>query len=549
MRRTFHVAVADFRARVRSRRLLVVLLGVVYLGYLVNTGQFEPVFQADAAGQRGVASYYGRRTSAYIGLGAGLVVSTVFIFGGFYFAKGSITRDRETNVDEIVATTPVSGVEYLLGKWASGVGLFGVVIVAMWIAAAVNHLIFGVGATRPLHILHPILVLGLPVAALATGVALVFESTRWFDGTLGSLSYFGLVLATLTQTTDFGRVVPDALLLSTKLTDIIGLVALYSATFDAITEIDPDYRGGGLGIGSRVDAAEADALFRLTSVDFPAWVYTQRLGLVLGGALIATMAVIVLDRWVPQGSDRGGLLDRLLGRLSSEDGESDTEDSWGAGDAVVAVESLTPVTDRSGSGSGLVSLVALELRAALLGMRWWWYLGAAGIVLGGLLSLLGGSGGRRVLLPLALVWPVFVWSGLGTRVERYRTRPIVLSSPARYRQLVAVWLAGVGVTLAIVGPTFFGTLQSVSGFAVLAFVGAVSFPPSFAVTAGVWTQSERVFEGLYLSLWYLALNGVRVTDFAGIGTTSIAAGTPIVFGVLGVLGFCTALYRRGTATL
>jgi hypothetical protein len=546
VRRALHVALADFRARVRSRRLLVVLLGVVYLAYLVNTAQFEPVFQARTAGPRGYASYYGRRTSAFIGLGTGLVASTVFLFGGFYFVKGSIARDRATNVDEVVATTPVTGVEYLLGKWASGVGLFGVVVAALWLAAVANHAIYGVGPTRPLRVLHPILVLGMPVAALVTGVALAFESTRWLDGTLGNVSYFALVLVTLTQTTDFAGVVPSALSVSTRLKDVIGLVALYSATFDAIAGINPDYRGGGLGIGSRVNAAEADALFRLTSADFPAWVYGQRLGLVIAGALVAATAVFVLDRWEPHGSGRRGLLDRLSRRLSGGNSESDTDAGEGAVDEVVAVGSLTPVTDRS--GGGLPSLAALELRAALRGKRWWWYLGAVGIVLGGSLSLLGGSGGRRILLPLALVWPVFVWSGLGTRVERYRTRPIVLSSPARYRQLVAVWLAGVGVTLALVGPVFFGTLSSVSGAAVLAFVGAVSFPPSFAVVAGVWTQSERVFEGAYLPLWYLALNGVTAADFAGIGAASIAAGTPVAFGALGALALAAALYRRATVT-
>lgn len=548
MRRALHVALADFRARVRSRRLLVVLLGVVYVAYLVNTGQFELVFQADIDRPPGFVSYYGQRTSAYIGLGAGLVASLLFLFGGFYVVKGSIARDRETNVDEVVATTPVTGVEYLLGKWASGVGLFGVVVAVLWLAAVVNHALYGVGPTRPLQILHPIVVLGMPVAALVTGVALVFESTSWLDGSLGNVSYFALVLATLTQAPDFAGSAPGDLSVPARLADLVGLVAVYSATFDGITEINPEYRGGGLGIGSRANAAEVDALFELVGVSFPAWVYAQRIGLVVAGALVAATAVLTLDRWAPAGTARGrGPLSRLLARLSGDDAGCGSGAGEETADAVASVGSLTPVSDRS--EGGLLSLVALELRVALRGQRWWWYLGAAAIVIAGVASLLGGSVGRGAILPLALVWPVFVWSELGTHAERYRTRPIILSSPAHTRQLLAVWLAGVGATLVLVGPVFLGTLSSTSGWAVLAFAGVVSFVPSFAVVAGVLTRSGRAFEGTYLSLWYLALNGVTIADFAGIHAASLDAGTPVAFGVLGGLAFAASLYRRANATV
>lgn len=84
-----------------------------------------------------------------------------------------------------------------------------------------------------------------------------------------------------------------------------------------------------------------------------------------------------------------------------------------------------------------------ELWLALKGLRWWWYLVAGGLWLACLVSLPA----ARQVLPFAWIWPLPLWSAMGTREERYNTRDLAFSAPHPLRrQLLAIWVAGLIVT-------------------------------------------------------------------------------------------------------
>ena len=103
------MARADLFERLRRYSFLITLGLVVFLGYQVNIG--------NAA--RYLDQYRGTFISAWVG--SMLTVVGTFFLGwfGFYLVKGSITRDYKTGVGQIIATTPIHRVEYMLGKWLS----------------------------------------------------------------------------------------------------------------------------------------------------------------------------------------------------------------------------------------------------------------------------------------------------------------------------------------------------------------------------------------------------------------------------------------------
>jgi len=41
------------------------------------------------------------------------------------------------------------------------------------------------------------------------------------------------------------------------------------------------------------------------------------------------------------------------------------------------------------------------------------------------------------------------------------------------------------------------------------------FIPSFALASGVWSNSHKLFEVLYVTMWYLALNKIEAVDYFG----------------------------------
>ena len=54
------------------------------------------------------------------------------------------------------------------------------------------------------------------------------------------------------------------------------------------------------------------------------------------------------------------------------------------------------------------------------------------------------------------------------------------------------------------------------GVGLLAWFSAVLFIPSFALALGVWSINSKVFEVLYLTMWYIGpMNYVYTVDFIG----------------------------------
>jgi len=180
----------------------------------------------------------------------------------------------------------------------------------------------------------------------------------------------------------------------------------------------------------------------------------------------------------------------------------------------------------------------MELRRLLRGQPRWWYLGAGvlAIVPTGIALTGGGTeGAARGLLSLVAVWPLFVWSQIGSQTARHGIRSQVLTSDYPVGQLVAEWIAGCLITIVVGAGTFAIAVATGGPTALIGVTGLVIFPPSLALATGLWTGSPRLFEALYLGLWYVGpLNGGFVADFAGVTARGTSLGVPIVFAAVGV---------------
>src|SRR6185503_16554040 len=102
--------------------------------------------------------------------------------------------------------------------------------------------------------------------------------------------------------------------------------------------------------------------------------------------------------------------------------------------------SLSPVKP----GFRFGAMVIAELRLAFNGVSKWWALVALGLTIASLFAPLGVV--RGVLTPIAWIWPLTLWSALGTRESRHGTGLLMFSAPHPIlRQLPAIWLAGVAI--------------------------------------------------------------------------------------------------------
>ena len=177
----YHLARADFLERVRRYSFLVMLGLVSLLGYQTAIGNVRLQ----------LGDYRGEFNSAWIG-GMMSIITTFFLgWFGFYLVKGSVARDRETGVGQIMATTPMSRPFYMLGKWISNFAVLMAMVVLLAIFGLVIQLISGESTRINFDAyLSPFIFIVMPLMAMVAAVAVLFESIPFLAGGFGNVIYF-----------------------------------------------------------------------------------------------------------------------------------------------------------------------------------------------------------------------------------------------------------------------------------------------------------------------------------------------------------------------
>jgi hypothetical protein len=206
---------------------------------------------------------------------------------------------------------------------------------------------------------------------------------------------------------------------------------------------------------------------------------------------------------------------------------------------------LTPL-DANPTGPRFGRALLAELRLSLKEQPWWWYIVALGLVIASFFAPPDVL--RRDLLPAAWIWPLLIWSAMGVREVRHRTDQFVFSAPHPLRhQLPVTWLAGVILTMLAGGGVAVRLILAGDWAVVLAWTAGALFIPSLALTMGVWSGSSKLFEVVYMTVWYLGpMSNLSTLDFMGAHSEAVSAGMPQYYLSLTILllGLAVAGRRR-----
>lgn len=513
----WHLMRADFLERVRRYSFLVTLALAVGLGYLVSAGHVK----------LWIHNTRGLYNSAWAGLLMAVVTNTFLALAGFYVVKNAVERDRRTGVGQILATTPMSKPLYTLGKALSNLAVLLAMVAVMVVMAVVTQFLTGEDtAIHPWDLLSPFLFLCLPLMALVAATAVLFETIPLLRSGFGNVAWFFL----WAQSMAVGIVSKggfDLYGLGTVMGSLQG--AVEKALGREIPDEDLSFVLGGIS----KDAQRGT--FYWEGMDWTPDIVLPRLAWILAAAGLALLAALFFDRFDPA---------RFFGRRRSKT-VAEALVAAGEGAAIPAIPfHLHPLPSGSRRFRFLAVLRA-ELRLAVKGQRWWWYAVAAGLVIAGFFAPMETA--RSILLPLSWIWPVLLWSGLGTRESRYATGELIFSSARSVqRQLPAVWLSGVILAMATGGAlavrlAMAGDWAGVGGWAV-----GTLFIPTLALALGVWSGTGKAFEAIYLLLWYIGpLNRTPELDFMGSVPDAAASGMPLVFLALtAALGTAAVLGRK-----
>ena len=434
----YHLALADFFERTRRYSFLLILAGVIYLGVLVNNGTLGLELGSITSDQVWIR-YRGELNSAWIGALTVMEINLFLGLFGFYLVNDCITRDTHTGVGQIIAATPVSRAAYLVGKWISNFVVLSVLVLILAVAAAIMVLFQSETELDLGALLMPFLAVALPNMALTAALAVVFETVPWLRGALGNVAYFFAWVFSTGFLPLVGKVFP---FLKDPAGHILFGDSLY-ASASAAYPLDSIKKGFSVGVSSPaaalakfVNMPEMEyRVFNWPGLDWtPGIIGSQWLWAAIGLGLILLSAVW-FARFDPSWE---GL---RFARGKPEAGKS-VEPRIKV--PTLALTSLAPFVSKLAQVNPFLGVLFAELRMLLNGRRWWWWvimLGLNSAILRSPLEI------TIYLLPVAWLWLLALWSGMGNRERKNNTAQMVFSaSRPVLRQLPAAWLAGILAT-------------------------------------------------------------------------------------------------------
>ena len=514
LRALYHLARADFFQRTRSYGFLITLGVTLYAAYGFVPPNHSSYATMTISGHRGVYN------SAYLGSLMALLISPFLSLAGFYLVKNCIDRDIQTRVGQILATTTLTKPLYTLGKALSNFAVLAAMVAVMAVVTGAMQFVRQEDVTIHVgQLLAPLVFVALPVMAVVAATAILFEAIPWLRGGFGNVVYFFLWVAALSIRsggTDNLHVQSNDLFGTGVL--IPGIAAACEAAFPGSTSGKTSFN---LGLNFKDSGQYWDlTTFRWDGLHWTREIIVSRLWWLGVGLGLALLAAVFFRRFDParEGSRRAP-------KVVKQPSQPEVIEDRVVPD-LVHTATLHPLTKPP--RFSFLFMVLAELRLALHGVSLWWYLVAAGLFAAGLFSPISVS---RAFLIAAWIWPLLIWSAMGTRETRLRTDQLVFSTahPLR-RQLPACWLAGVIIAVVTGGGTGVRLLFAGEQLGLIAWAVGAFFIPTMALALGVWSGSSKLFEVLYLFLWYLGpANHVGPIDFMGAMGPLLPPRTPVFF--------------------
>jgi hypothetical protein len=492
---------ADFRERTRRYSFLVMLLGTFFFGYLVIVGKYTIR----------LGEYRGEYNSAWVGSLMASASAIMLGFFGFYLVKNSLSRDRSSGVGQVLASTALGDFLYMATKFISNFAVLGFITAVLVVAAVVMQLLSHVpGGFDLWALVAPFLFVCTPVLALVAAAAILFESVKWLRGTIGNVLYFFIAEAVFMM----------GIFLNVPLLDLSGLGTFIPSMEEAALIT---YPGADLGIEvGFVGFIEGYGdqtlkLFPWNGLNWSIGMVPLRLLWMLAAWLLVGLATLRFDRFDPAVGARAAKKKRRKKHPKAADSPKSPVLSPGSpAPSKTSWSGIPPVK----FDFSFARMLKAELRLMLKGYHWSWYAIAIGLVAAQLAVPYDYA--RSLALPAAWIWPLPIWSAMGTREARFSTDQLLFSSASPVsRQFPALWIAG--LTIAVLtgsGMMIRDLLAGDFGHLGMLFVGAL-FITTLALAFGTLSGSRKLFEIAYLMIWYIGpINRLPPLDFLG------AAGNP-----------------------
>jgi hypothetical protein len=498
------ILLAGYFNKIRTKSFLVVLGLIIASGYAFVPAP-DAYYVTLGWGSSSIF-YRGVYNSAWIGAVVALLSGILLALFGFYIVNDNVKRDESSGVGQVIASTPISNCAYTVGNIISSFAILLTMVILIAFTAVGMQFFYGEECSLDLIAMGaPFIVFVVPIMLLVSSLALLFESIPFLRGTNGNLLYVFLWL--------FG--VP---VLSESF-DLFGNNYVISSMRDAGQLVYPllSQKEFILGYGWGFPFGRTLATFMWDGVEYSNEIILPRLLLICLGLFISLLASISFDRFDPDTIPASYKEPMERFDIKDDSYQSDYE----------STETTRFYLKSDLFRFSIWSLFVAELRLALNDLHISIYQGCFFSMLFIIVGyFLPPTLARRLFLPLVWVIPIFIWSRLGSRENQYYTQGLVFCSVNPVlRQMSALWLTGFFVSIVTGGGVALNLVLNGTLNDVVAWLVCALFIPSFALCSGVITGSGKIFEFIYLMLWYIGpLSGNLSLDFMASSSMSVQLG-------------------------
>jgi hypothetical protein len=494
---------ADLRQRMRTPRfwgVVLALAAAMWWCFPAAEADFLTVSVGD--GMRG------RYSSAWIGMVAALMYSSLLSLAGFYLVRGTVTRDLDTRAWQLLVATTMSRASYLVAKWLSHLAVFAVVmaaglatgLVAQWLRAEDT-------AIDLLELAKPVLLLTMPSLALTAALAVWFDLVPWLRRSAGNVLFFVLWLALLGVGVSQAEQAPGAPLPWPG--DPHGLlVAEYDLshgwpTVDRAEEL-------GLSVGTQALEGQAPVL-----LEWNRWEVAPATLRARGSWLALAIGVLLLAA-------------PLLDRFAAHAGTRKAGNNGGA--RLRWLEAALAPLQRTPFGN----LLAAEWRLVLRPRRAWWWLAMPVLFA---VQLFAPHKAMAIAILGGWLLSLDVFARLVLRERDTRTAALVFTAAGmRGRLLAARVLVAVGLAWAVVLPALLRLAFSHPQAALATLLAGASIA-LWGLASGALLRNARLFELVLLGACYVSAQGALVLNVLVAPGTTLAWHATFLPAALLALGF------------
>ncbi|HEY8026113.1 MAG TPA: ABC transporter permease [Burkholderiaceae bacterium] len=477
---------ADLTMRLRSPRFWIVL-GLLLLGTLSFFPSPDQGYLTASVNGHYRANY----SSAWVGMIIALMISVLLSVAGFYVIRGTVTRDIESRVWQLMVVTTMTRRTYLFAKWFSHV-LVLLLMSALCLAAglAMQWVRAEDRSLDLLQLIKPLLVITLPMLAMTAACAVWFDLLPLLRRTAGNVIFFFLWVTSLSLGAAFAEH-DHSHFNSAFMSDPSGIVLFVRDLDRTVAPQLPERNVDGFCLGCGLQKDKPEARFTWQNwqprlIDLPA----RALWLVL--ALLAVAAAAPLLDWA---GERAGPAVEKEGRQASR-----------TRPLRLITRVLAPL-----QATLLGRMLSAEILLTLRQRRTLWWLAAFSACLMQILAPL-----PVAALGTALSWMLWldILAHAGLRDEETGTGALVFTAPgAVWRILTARWLTLVVLLWLATLPAMlrFAPLQPYAAVAVLLIGVSLA---SWGLAFGALWRNARPFEIVLCALAYHAMSGGVILNVA-----------------------------------